>query len=175
MVPVTTSCRSLYLSNLAKLEFNFLNRELSKSFKNNERCLIDVAFHTKNKINKIFMKIRYPCEICNIVSLTASFRTSKNILGQSSPKTGAFFRARVCARTIRKHRIARDRHFAQPAYPKFNFTPGAAEGAPFDVIAPRASLPPVHVLWLLVEHVCGPSLVRSECRNALPRSSSRRP
>lgn len=69
---------------------------LDKSFKNNERiCLIEhVTFYTKSETNKIFFEIRYPYGICNIASLIASFRISKNILGQSSPKTGAYMRAR---------------------------------------------------------------------------------
>lgn len=93
-------------------------------------------------------------------------------------------RSSVRARTIRKRtvarRIVRDRHFAQPAFPKFNFTPGSGGGSlnwtSFDVIAPRASsLPPIHVLWLLVEHVCGPSLARSLRAPKRALLSSRRP
>lgn len=82
-----------------------------------------VEYRYKNKILKENIR---GMKFAISASLTESFRTPKSFFAESWREPAC-----VCAHDQKAdRRIARDRHFAQPAYPKFNFTPEAAEGEP---------------------------------------------
>jgi len=131
-----------------------------------------------------------PCEICNIANLSPRyhFLRRRTFLGWSSPKTTNVCLPSVYARAIRKQIVAlpgidisRSRRIQSLTLHRGGGGERAGEGGgrrrggegagtAFDVIAPRASLPLVHVLWLLVEHVCGPSFVLLRAFGSFPAS-----